>query len=66
MINDDTPLAQREVVYVEGERAFQEGKWRSCNPYTASSSILEQVWINGWDHGRRLNQLEERSLPNAI
>ena len=66
MINDDITLAQREGVFVEGKRAFQEGKWRSCNPYTASSSILEQVWINGWDHSRRLNQLEERRLPNAI
>ena len=66
MINDDISLAQREGAYIEGTQAFKEGKWRICNPYTASSSILEQVWMNGWDHGRRLNQLEERSLPNAI
>jgi hypothetical protein len=66
MINDDTPLAQREGVYVEGERAFQEGKWRICNPYTASSQTLEQVWMNGWDHGRRLHQWEDRRLPKVI
>jgi hypothetical protein len=46
--------AQRERAYVEGELAFEEGMPRVVNPYTASSPILEQVWMNGWDHGRRI------------
>jgi len=65
MSNDDLPLAQREGVFVEGKRAFKEGKWRISNPYTASSPTLEQVWMNGWDHGRRLQQWQDRRLPNA-
>jgi hypothetical protein len=48
--------AQREHAYVEGELAFEEGMPRVVNPYTASSPILEQVWMNGWDHGRRIGK----------
>jgi len=47
---------QREHAYLEGELAFKEGKPRIVNPYTASSPILEQVWMNGWDHGRRIKK----------
>ncbi|HJS17162.1 MAG TPA: hypothetical protein VJ785_00325 [Anaerolineales bacterium] len=46
--------AQRERAYAEGELAFEEGTRRIANPYTASSPILEQVWMNGWDHSRRI------------
>ena len=49
---------QRESAYLEGELAFKEGKPRVINPYTASSPILEQVWMNGWDHGRRIKKTE--------
>ena len=45
--------AQRERVYAEGEKAFEEGIWRVNNPYAANSPTLGQVWQNGWDHGRR-------------
>jgi hypothetical protein len=45
--------AQRERVYLEGERAFEQGIWRANNPYASTSPTLEQVWQNGWDHGRR-------------
>lgn len=48
--------SQRERAYAEGELAFEEGKPRVVNPYTASSPILEQVWMNGWDHGRRIGK----------
>lgn len=54
---------QREGAYLEGELAFEEGKPRVVNPYTASSPILEQVWMNGWDHGRRIKKTG-RSLLN--
>jgi hypothetical protein len=56
-VSDETIThSQRESAYVEGELAFEIGKWRVCNPYTASSPTLEQVWINGWDHGRRIKK----------
>ena len=48
--------AQRERAYAEGELAFEEGTRRISNPYTTSSPILEQVWMNGWDHGRRITK----------
>jgi hypothetical protein len=60
---------QRESVYAEGELAFEKGYRRFGNPYSASSSTLEQIWMNGWDHGRRikkkerlLSPIEERSI----
>lgn len=53
--------SQRESVYAEGELAFEKGYPRFSNPYSASGSILEQVWMNGWDHGRRIRK-RERSL----
>lgn len=50
--------AQRESVYAEGELAFEKGYPRFSNPYAASGSTLEQVWMNGWDHGRRIKKKE--------
>jgi hypothetical protein len=52
-------MAQRESAYVEGERAFNAGQWRTSNPYSTRGSTLEQVWWNGWDHGRRRGKLEK-------
>ena len=66
MSDEDITHAERDNVYVEGELAFEEGEQRVCNPYAASSPTLEQVWMNGWDHGRRLQQWEDRRLPNSI
>ena len=56
---------QREHAYLEGELAFEEGKPRLVNPYTASSPILEQVWMNGWDHGRRIKKTERSVLDDG-
>ncbi len=52
-------LAQRESAYAEGEQAFKVGQWRTSNPYSTRGSTLEQVWWNGWDHGRRRGKLEK-------
>ena len=52
--------AQRERAYAEGEKAFIEGTPRVSNPYKKSSPILEQVWMNGWDHSRRVKKREIR------
>jgi|WetSurMetagenome_2_1015567.scaffolds.fasta_scaffold890302_2 hypothetical protein len=57
---------QRENAYLEGELAFEEGKPRVVNPYTSSSPILEQVWMNGWDHGRRIKKTEGSVLDDKI
>ena len=56
---------QREDAYLEGELAFKEGRPRVINPYTASSPILEQVWMNGWDHGRRIKKAERSLLDDG-
>jgi hypothetical protein len=61
-ISDEITHAQRERVYVEGERAFAEGIWRINNPYATTSPTLEQVWRNGWDHGRRVKKRENSPL----
>jgi len=62
MSDDSITLVQRERVFAEGELAFKEGKWRGSNPYSASSSTLEQIWWNGWSHGRRRKQKERLLL----
>jgi hypothetical protein len=49
-------LSQRERAYGEGKLAFEEGTRRISNPYTASNTTLEQVWMNGWDHSRRITK----------
>jgi hypothetical protein len=56
MSDDIITHAQREKVYVEGELAFEEGNRRVSNPYALSSPTLEQVWMNGWDHRRRIKK----------
>jgi hypothetical protein len=53
---------QRESVYAEGKRAFEAGQRRRHNPYAASSTSLEQIWWNGWDHSRRKKQREGSSF----
>ena len=67
---DEITHAQRERVYVEGKQAFEKGIWRINNPYAATSPTLEQVWRNGWDHGRRVKKREspspdEGTLPSG-
>ena len=57
---------QRERAYVEGELAFKGGLPRVVNPYTANSPILEQVWMNGWDHGRRIKKAESSLLDDGF
>jgi hypothetical protein len=56
---DEITHAQREKVYREGERAFEQGTWRVNNPYACTSPTLEQVWQNGWDHGRRKKKRQD-------
>jgi ribosome modulation factor len=64
-MNDDSIThVKREFVYVEGELSFNEGRWRRDNPYSSSSPTLQQVWWNGWDHGRRIKQKERSTLAN--
>ncbi len=60
MSDKEITHAERDSVYVEGEHAFLEGQWRVSNPYAAISTTLEQVWTNGWDHGRRIKKREDR------
>lgn len=48
---------ERESAYADGELAFKQGQRRVCNPYATDSPTLQQVWWNGWDHGRRIDKL---------
>ena len=64
MSDDNITHDRRECVYAEGEQAFKEGQRRICNPYAASSPTLEQVWCNGWDHGRRINKYKYLTHPD--
>jgi hypothetical protein len=69
VIDESITLARRERVFAEGELAFKEGKARVGNPYSASSSTLEQIWWNGWSQSRRrkqkeMSQLDERDLTD--
>jgi hypothetical protein len=60
VMTEEITQAQREHAYVEGEIAFNEGVPRVSNPYPRSSPTLQQVWINGWDHSRRIKKQEIR------
>ena len=61
-LSEEITHAQREKVYAEGERAFEQGVWRTQNPYAANSPTLGQVWLNGWDHGRRKKKRQITSV----
>ena len=62
MSDNNITYTQRESVYREGELAFREGQPRVRNPYTAGGPTLEQIWWNGWDHGRRGKRRESSPL----
>lgn len=62
MSDDSITHVKREFVYIEGEASFNEGRWRRDNPYSSSSPTLQQVWWNGWDHGRRMKKRERSTL----
>ncbi len=66
MKNEYITHPKRESVYVEGELGFEAGRWRRDNPYASSGPTLEQIWWNGWDHGRRLKQRKDHHLLNVI
>ncbi len=57
-MSEEITHTERERAYAEGEKAFMEGSLRVHNPYTKNSPTLEQVWMNGWDHGRRIKKRE--------
>ncbi len=59
-MSEEITHTERERAYAEGETAFKEGTPRVRNPYTKNSPTLEQVWMNGWDHGRRIKKREIR------
>lgn len=62
---ENITYAQRESVYGEGELAFKQGRQRAYNPHATSASTLEQIWWNGWDHGRRRSKGKDHHLTNA-
>ncbi len=52
------PQVQTKGVYAEGKQAFNEGKRRGANPYTANNVALAAIWWHGWDTGE-----EEKQAP---
>jgi hypothetical protein len=58
--------AGRLSVYAEGKLAFEDGRYRSANPYAASREF-SGLWWHGWDtakvksKGKRL-PIDERAL----
>jgi hypothetical protein len=40
--------ADRVSVYAEGKHAFNQGRLRSYNPYSASKEFAG-LWLHGWD-----------------
>ena len=39
---------EKSSAFVEGIRAFQEGKQRRSNPYIETNPDLAVAWWNGW------------------
>jgi hypothetical protein len=40
---------ERERVYAEGKKGFEEHQHRSYNPYPSSNQELAMIWWHGWD-----------------
>jgi hypothetical protein len=57
MPEKNTPR-QRERVYPEGKRAFDEHKGRGYNPYASSNQELAMIWWHGWDTAQE--EMEKR------
>ena len=55
---------KRVNVYAEGKLAFEEGRQRGYNPYTASKD-LAGLWWHGWDRAERKAQEKDRTLTNV-
>jgi hypothetical protein len=65
MSDENITNVKREFVYIEGGLSFEEGRWRRDNPYSDSNPTLQQVWWNGWDHGRRIKQRERKQINES-
>jgi hypothetical protein len=44
---------QRQTIYAEGRKAFEDGKPRSRNPYKNKNEELQLIWWYGWDTAKR-------------
>ena len=56
------PDAEKKRVYAEGKRAFQDGKRRGYNPYSANNLALATIWWNGWDTGEEERAAHQKPL----
>lgn len=48
-INKRITDAEKESVYTQGKRAFEENAQRGYNPYRGSNLSLAISWWHGWD-----------------
>jgi hypothetical protein len=44
---------ERSDVYVEGKKAFADGRRRGYNPYRDSNTELAAIWWQGWDDAKK-------------
>jgi hypothetical protein len=55
--------AERVSAYAAGKRAFEEGRQRDYNPYTASKD-LAGLWWYGWDRAEGRAKKKDQHLTN--
>ena len=55
---------ERVGAYAAGKRAFEEGRLRGHNPYTASKD-LAGLWWHGWDTAECKAERKERRLTKT-
>jgi hypothetical protein len=57
--------ADRVSVYAEGKRAFEDGRLRSYNPYTASKEFAG-LWWHGWDTAKGKSKGERSPIDQRF
>ena len=56
-----TDPMKSQLVYAEGKFAFVDGKRRSYNPYRWRNRDLASIWLNGWDHAKKDNEVKQKT-----
>lgn len=49
----EATLAERQAVYAEGRKAYEDGKSRQANPYVGKNEQLVNIWWYGWDTAKQ-------------
>ena len=52
-MSEDVTVAERQAVYAEGRKAFEDGRSRLANPYIGRNERSANIWWYGWDTAKK-------------